>query len=265
MNGIGVSNLPNEQYRHVLNNGISYNIMILGEEGLGKTSFINMILEQDIMPKTGSIKVDMTILERDFKVNLSVTEINTEDDIDAVEIIKNGFIKYNNLESQHRIFEDCRTHVCLYFFEPSGIHIKPKDLNLMKKISEWTNLIPIVGRGDSYTNVEKKLIRDNIGCVFEACFKCDTIVEYPLFIISNKMREYEWGTVYTFDQEISDTAKLKKILITNNLTDLIDETGSFYHKYKNKNLVTEIIKNFCANESEKELGKSFLKEIENNE
>ncbi|KAG0420142.1 Cell division control protein 3 [Dictyocoela roeselum] len=235
--------------------------MILGEEGLGKTSFINMILEQDVMPNTGSIKLKMTVMEREFKVKLSITEVNIEDDIDIVELIKSGFVEYSDLESQHRVFDDCRTHVCLYFFEPSGIHIKPRDMELMKRISEWTNLIPIVARGDSYTIAEKKLIRENIGHVFEACFQCDTLVEYPLFIISNKKRTYEWGTVYTFDQAISDTGKLKRMLITHNLSDLIAETDSFYHKYKNKNLVSEIVNRFCTTDSEKQLGMSFLEEI----
>lgn len=261
MDGIGVSNLPNQHYRHILNKGISYNILIIGEKGLGKSSFINMLLDNEIIKEDGSIKVKMKITERDFNVNFSVTEINTEDEVDILEIIKKDYLSYMEKEKKYRVFEDNRKHVCLYFFEPSGIHLKPKDLEIMKKISEWCNLIPIVAKGDSYTMNEITLTRENIGYVFEDCFKCEIYTEYPLFVISQKMREYLWGTVYSFDAEISDTSKLKRILVTNNLIDLVNETEVFYNKFKNKKLVREIINNFCENEKEKSLGESFLEGI----
>ncbi|KAL0263987.1 UNVERIFIED_CONTAM: hypothetical protein PYX00_011012 [Menopon gallinae] len=48
--GIGVSNLPNQRYQTPFRRKIDYNIMVVGANGLGKTTFLNMLLDTDRIP-----------------------------------------------------------------------------------------------------------------------------------------------------------------------------------------------------------------------
>nr|WRO36649.1 septin [Antonospora locustae] len=52
--GIGVSNLPNQRYQTPFRRKIDYNIMVVGANGLGKTTFLNMLLDTDKIPSGGS-------------------------------------------------------------------------------------------------------------------------------------------------------------------------------------------------------------------
>jgi septin family protein len=40
---IGLPNLPNQRYRLMTKRGCSYNLMLVGQSGLGKTTFINTL------------------------------------------------------------------------------------------------------------------------------------------------------------------------------------------------------------------------------
>lgn len=51
--GIGVSNLPNQRYQTPFRKKIDYNIMVVGANGLGKTTFLNMLLDTDRIPAGG--------------------------------------------------------------------------------------------------------------------------------------------------------------------------------------------------------------------
>lgn len=48
--GIGVSNLPNQRYQILFGKKMDYNIMVVGASGLGKTTFLNMLLDTDKIP-----------------------------------------------------------------------------------------------------------------------------------------------------------------------------------------------------------------------
>lgn len=40
----GISSLPNQRYKIILDKGINFNMMVCGESGTGKTTFINTLL-----------------------------------------------------------------------------------------------------------------------------------------------------------------------------------------------------------------------------
>ena len=49
--GIGISNLPNQRYRMPFRRSVDYNIMAIGRNGLGKTTFLNMLLDTNAVTK----------------------------------------------------------------------------------------------------------------------------------------------------------------------------------------------------------------------
>lgn len=47
-NGIGVANLPNQKHKIITSKGTNFTLMVCGESGLGKTTFINTLFATTI-------------------------------------------------------------------------------------------------------------------------------------------------------------------------------------------------------------------------
>ncbi|KAH3901501.1 septin SHS1 SCDLUD_002997 [Saccharomycodes ludwigii] len=59
-------------------------------------------------------------------------------------------------------FEDTRIHVVLYFIEPTGHGLKELDVVTMKKLSKYSNVLPIIAKADSLTPKELQKFKTNI-------------------------------------------------------------------------------------------------------
>ncbi|KAI8594294.1 hypothetical protein EDD21DRAFT_421959 [Dissophora ornata] len=46
--GIGIANLPNQRHKIVAKSGANFTLMVCGESGLGKTTFINTLFTTTI-------------------------------------------------------------------------------------------------------------------------------------------------------------------------------------------------------------------------
>ena len=53
-------------------------------------------------------------------------------------------------------FEEHRVHVVLYMIEPTGLDLKAVDAEFMKKLSERSNVIPVIAKADSMTASERQ-------------------------------------------------------------------------------------------------------------
>ncbi|KAF0992496.1 hypothetical protein HZS_663 [Henneguya salminicola] len=172
---VGYADLPNQIYRHCAMNGFDFNLLVVGESGLGKSTFINNMFCSSIYVnakypekyppfsgKTMEIRSStITILEND--VPLRLTLIDTPGFGDSIDnsscwekITK--FVDAKNLEYldwenslQRSTFQDTRVHCCLYFISPTGHRLKPIDIEFLQKLQDKTNVIPIIGRSDSLT------------------------------------------------------------------------------------------------------------------
>ena len=47
---VGFNNLPNQIHRRYVKNGFQFTLMVVGESGLGKTTFINTLFNTQILP-----------------------------------------------------------------------------------------------------------------------------------------------------------------------------------------------------------------------
>ena len=55
--GIGIAHLPNQRHKIVTNKGCNFTIMVCGESGLGKTTFVNTLFTTTLKdPKDQSIR-----------------------------------------------------------------------------------------------------------------------------------------------------------------------------------------------------------------
>ena len=139
---VGFANLPNQVYRKSVKKGFEFNLMVIGESGLGKSTFINSLFLAELyspadFPGTFQRRkkttfVDSTTVTLSEKgVNLRLTIVDTPgfgDSIDnsncwspIVDYIDNKYEEYLNSESKVNRklpISDQRIHCCLYFISP---------------------------------------------------------------------------------------------------------------------------------------------------
>lgn len=164
-------------------------------------------------------------------------------------------------------FEDTRVHIALYFIEPTGHGLRQVDIELMKRMSRYTNVLPIISKADSFTKEElaqfRKNIMDDIERFHVPVFKFDvdpedddleTIEEnqalanlQPFAVVCSDLknergqyvRHYPWGTVDINDEKASDLHVLKNVLFGSHLQEFKDTTQNLlYENYRAEKLST---------------------------
>ncbi|KAG0179296.1 hypothetical protein DFQ29_002269 [Apophysomyces sp. BC1021] len=173
--GIGIAHLPNQRHKIVTKRGANFTIMVCGESGVGKTTFINTLFTTSIKDYKNPVKrhgkqLDRTVEieitkaeleEKMFKVNLSVIDtpgfgdyVNNYDSwLPVVEFLDDQHESYMRQEQQpsRQGVIDMRVHVCLYFIRPTGHSLKPLDIEIMKRLGSRVNLIPVIAKADTLT------------------------------------------------------------------------------------------------------------------
>ncbi|KAG0662825.1 hypothetical protein C6P44_002113 [Monosporozyma unispora] len=164
-------------------------------------------------------------------------------------------------------FEDSRVHVALYFIEPNGHGLTELDVELMKRVSRYTNVLPIISKADALTkeelNVFKKNILEDIQKYnvpifkfevdpdeddYEAIEENETLAKLqPFAIICSDSknvesglysRQYQWGTIEDVNNsKISDLLILKNVLFGSHLQEFKDTTQNLlYENYRAEKL-----------------------------
>ncbi|KAK1766175.1 Septin-domain-containing protein [Phialemonium atrogriseum] len=170
---IGIANLPNQRHKIVAKRGAAFTIMVAGESGLGKTTFINTLFSTTIknyadhkrrhqkqVDKTVEIEITKAELEEKFfKVRLTVIDtpgfgdyVNNRDSwMPIIEFLDDQHESYMLQEQQPRRQDkiDLRVHACLYFIRPTGHTLKPLDIEVMKRLCSRVNLIPVIAKADT--------------------------------------------------------------------------------------------------------------------
>ncbi|TPX72340.1 hypothetical protein SpCBS45565_g00410 [Spizellomyces sp. 'palustris'] len=183
---IGIANLPNQRHRIVSRKGANLTVMVVGESGLGKTTFINTLFTtllreykkpehrfQKQLERTVQIDVVRAeIEEKGFNVRLTVIDtpgfgdyVNNQDCwVPVVEFIDEQHHNFMMHESraQRQEKDDLRVHVCLYFIQPTGHTLKPLDIEVMKQLGSRVNLIPIVAKADTLTPGDLAIFKDRV-------------------------------------------------------------------------------------------------------
>ncbi|CDR42683.1 CYFA0S10e01068g1_1 [Cyberlindnera fabianii] len=311
------------RYKNDAKRGIKYTIMVTGPSGTGKTTFINSLLDTNLIPHRyqplGSVSQQPQVMSfvgdsnysfdsREFNphqeysestiaITSSTTEIHDEDGtrVELTVIDTPGFgdnldneVCYTEIVSfleqqfdhvlseETRIkrnprFVDTRVHLCLYFIEPTGHGLRELDVECMKKLSKYVNVLPVIGKADSFTSFELEAFKKNILYdiskysvpVYQFGFDEEEddyeVIEenralkaaQPFAVMGSKekhqingetkyARSYPWGVIDIETQ--SDFLKLKNVILGSHLQDFKDLTTNFlYENYRSEKLssVTE--------------------------
>lgn len=194
-NYVGFANLPKQWHRKSIRNGFNFNLLCVGKSGLGKTTLINSLFNQDFNDvnsgslgennnennneedETNEELVKLTtnstmIEENGVRLKLTVIETpgfanhinNTNVWEPIVSEINHRFDQYLDYENKinRTSFDDMRVHACLYFIEPTGHCLTPLDLEFCNQIHNKCNLIPVIAKSDIMSDEEITTFKNTI-------------------------------------------------------------------------------------------------------
>ncbi|XP_041359875.1 septin-6-like [Gigantopelta aegis] len=183
LNGhVGFDSLPDQLVNKAMAKGFSFNIMCLGETGIGKSTMMDTLFNTTFEGKPSSHdlpNVDLKantyhLIESGVRLTLTIVDsvgygdqINKEESWKAiVDFIDSKF--ESHLQEELKIkrslhdHHDCRIHVCLYFIAPTGHSLKSLDLVTMKKIDSRVNIVPVIAKADTITKSELSKFKTKI-------------------------------------------------------------------------------------------------------
>lgn len=171
---VGFDSLPDQLVNKSVQNGFVFNVMCIGETGLGKSTLMDTLFNTNFESTPSShtlpsVKLKAHTYElQESNVRLKLTicdtvgygdQINKDDSFKAVvDYIDAQFETY--LQEELKIkrslvaCHDSRIHACLYFICPTGHGLKSLDLVCMKKLDSKVNIIPIIAKADTISKME---------------------------------------------------------------------------------------------------------------
>nr|WVH46251.1 EGFP/hSEPT6/GHT fusion protein [Cloning vector pLV[Exp]-Neo-mPGK>{EGFP-hSEPT6}] len=171
---VGFDSLPDQLVNKSVSQGFCFNILCVGETGLGKSTLMDTLFNTKFegepathtQPGVQLQSNTYDLQESNVRLKLTIVstvgfgdQINKEDSYKPiVEFIDAQFEAYLQEELKIRrvlhTYHDSRIHVCLYFIAPTGHSLKSLDLVTMKKLDSKVNIIPIIAKADAISKSE---------------------------------------------------------------------------------------------------------------
>jgi len=187
LNGyVGFDTITSQIEKKLLKRGFQFNVMVVGQSGLGKSTLINTIFSSHLIDSKARIIADepprqtteIQVVSNDIEENGVRLRLNIVDTPGYGDQVNNEncwepIIKY--IKDQHsaylrkeltamrdRYIQDTRIHCCLFFITPTGHSLKPIDLSVLKRLSEVVNVVPVIAKSDSLTMDERIAFKQRI-------------------------------------------------------------------------------------------------------
>ncbi|RLV92155.1 Septation protein 7 [Spathaspora sp. JA1] len=103
-------------------------------------------------------------------------------------------------------FIDTRVHVMLYFITPTGHGLREIDIQCMKRLSKYVNIIPIIGKADSFTSLELQFFKQQIRVDIEK-------FNIPTFQFDSFLNDYDEDEDYDLIQECKFLSSLQPFAV----------------------------------------------------
>ncbi|XP_076997248.1 septin-14 isoform X2 [Tamandua tetradactyla] len=178
----GFECLPHQLVNRSIQQGFSFNILCVGETGIGKSTLIDTLFNTNFKDDKSShfysnvgLKIQTyELLESNVQLKLTVVktvgygdQINKEASYQPiVDYIDAQFETYlqEELKIKRSFFDyhDSRIHACLYFISPTGHSLKSLDLLTLKSIDNKVNIIPLIAKADTVSKNDLQTFKSKI-------------------------------------------------------------------------------------------------------
>ncbi|XP_034469040.1 septin 9b isoform X1 [Hippoglossus hippoglossus] len=233
---VGIDAILEQMRRKAMKQGFEFNIMVVGQSGLGKSTLMNTLFKSKVsrksvqpspeerIPKTIEIKsVSHDVEEKGVRMKLTVIDtpgfgdhINNENCWQPImKFINDQYEAYLQEEihiNRKKRIPDSRVHCCIYFIPPTGHCLRPLDVEFMRRLSKVVNIVPVIAKADTLTLEE----RDDFKQTIREELRANGIDVYPQKefdedaedrIINDKIREMIPFAVVGSDQEYQVNGK----------------------------------------------------------
>ncbi|XP_040918518.1 septin-9 isoform X1 [Toxotes jaculatrix] len=183
---VGIEAVLDQMRRKTMKAGFEFNIMVVGQSGLGKSTLVNTLFkskvsrkscmpnyEQKISKTVKLHSVSHMIEEKGVKMKLTVIDtpgfgdqINNENCWDPiVKYVNEQYEKYLREElhvNRKRRIPDSRVHCCIYFLPATGHRLRPIDVEFMKRLGKIVSIVPVIAKADTLTIEERQEFKERI-------------------------------------------------------------------------------------------------------
>ncbi|KAM4634332.1 uncharacterized protein septin12 [Polymixia lowei] len=177
---VGIEAVLDQMRRKTMKAGFEFNIMVVGQSGLGKSTLVNTLFKSKVsrksctpnyeekISKTVKLQsVSHVIEEKGVKMKLTVIDtpgfgdqINNENCWEPiVTYVNEQYEKYLREElhvNRKRRIPDARVHCCVYFLPATGHWLRPIDVEFMKRLGKIVSIVPVIAKADTLT-IEERL------------------------------------------------------------------------------------------------------------
>ncbi|KAK8754179.1 hypothetical protein OTU49_014738 [Cherax quadricarinatus] len=195
---VGIDTLQEQTRLKALRRGYTFNLLVVGRSGLGKSTFVNTLFkatvarrksgEEEPLPSTTEVKtVSSSLSEGGVRLNLTITDtpgfgdhINNENCWEPiVSYIEAQYGRY--LQEEQKVdrllhIPDTRIHCCVYFIPPTGHSLSSLDVEVLQRLDKIVNVVPVVAKADTLTLEERAAFKERI----RADLSDHAIKVYPL-------------------------------------------------------------------------------------
>ncbi|XP_039205763.1 septin-12 isoform X2 [Crotalus tigris] len=183
---VGIEAVLDQMRIKTMKTGFEFNIMVVGQSGLGKSTMVNTLFKSKIsrksaysgyeerIPKTVQLlSITHIVEEKGVKMKLTVTDtpgfgdqINNQNCWEPIiQYINDQYERYLKEEvliNRKQKIPDTRVHACVYFVPPTGHWLRPLDLEFMRRLSKITNVVPVIAKADTLTLEERAEFKQRI-------------------------------------------------------------------------------------------------------
>ncbi|CAL4077714.1 unnamed protein product [Meganyctiphanes norvegica] len=181
---VGIDTLQEQTRIKALRKGYTFNLMVVGRSGLGKSTLVNTLFKTQVarrkpgidehLPSTTQVKsTSATLTEGGVRLNLTITDtpgfgdhVNNENCWDPIiSFICAQYERYLTEETKvdrplH--INDTRVHCCIYFIPPTGHYLSSLDVEVLKHLHQIVSIVPVVAKADTLTLEERTSFKERI-------------------------------------------------------------------------------------------------------
>ncbi|PVU97726.1 hypothetical protein BB561_000420 [Smittium simulii] len=280
---VGFDTVSKQMERKFLKRGLNFNVILVGESGMGKTTLVNTIFAGHLVDSNGRkaaqeqprktteiVPTTQVIEENGVRLKLTIVDTPGFGDqtnnegcwIPVIKYIKDQHAAYLERElkpQRERSINDSRVHACLYFLNPGSRSLRPIDIEVLRRLTEVVNVIPILSKSDSISLAERAVIKKRIKEELaqhrinlypypsEEDLDEDTAMNahikelIPFAVVGSENvftengvtirgRRHAWGTINVDDEEHCDFVHLRDFILRTHMYDLIEITAQRHYE-----------------------------------